>query len=334
MQIRYSPSGALAGSGSVSVRINARHDHRRSENMDKNEEIDVSEFEVRKWLGQLGIPESETHYIGQKGNDGPPDFEVKYGGETVAIEVMLFNYDDGWGTAEEERFRRRLERMLREAGGDQAKGHGVAWYYQYSPGAPLPPIDDKTDSILKRRVEGAVAVVKENGIGEFQIDPDHKEVGDDGIVLHAFPLPLPGDFAVGSWGTNIGEIVEEGRPKERIKEIVQKKSAKVRKAKERRWRAKDYDNWWLVLVDRTNGMAGQFLGSEGKEALKKDVQDHRDIDVWNKIVLLNPFWNADTETNDTRLRFWPLWEDPSHPALPSPPQPMSPSMVIRPEASR
>ena len=69
-----------------------RHWCRRVEHVDSEQ--------VVVWFRQIGA--TDLRFVGDKGEQGPPDWEIRYKGNTIAVEVTLLRDEtEGWPRATE-----------------------------------------------------------------------------------------------------------------------------------------------------------------------------------------------------------------------------------------
>ena len=71
-----------------------------------------SETSAEQWLRRIGA--TAIRFLGDKREDGPPDYVIEYAGEEVAVEVMLVHHHDGWGNEKEIAFGRKLHDFISE----------------------------------------------------------------------------------------------------------------------------------------------------------------------------------------------------------------------------
>ena len=206
-----------------------------SKNCPKDSEITIGE-----WLDQIGATKK---FVGDDG-EGPPDWEIQYKGEMIAVEVTLMYDTGGWGRTKKGRTRENaFEREIRRLIEEVSQEGGPKWHArcEYDPRVPRPPSGD--DNAWKTRVREALRSSRLGG--EFQLLSEcrirRRGLGR-GVVLELIPASNEGSFT----GVSLDQgCMVEATLSEQLVAIMDEKAAKVREGK----RSRDYNQWWLALDD-------------------------------------------------------------------------------------
>ena len=258
-----------------------------------------SEISIGEWLDQIG---AAKQFVGSDG-EGPPDWEIQYKGDKIAVEVTLLQDTEGWGTTKEKAFERELNRLINEV----PKEVDQRWHArcEYDPTVRRPP--SRKDSAWKNRVREAL---RSPDGGEFQLLSD-RDVRDRGVVLVLDPASNEGSFA--------GVSVDEGCAvvatlTERIVARVREKVNKIRKSN----KARSYSQWWLVFDDEILIAPRTILLKDETYRIEASIQEYRDALQFSKIVLVSRYQTAQLPVKRDKW-FYAPWEDPRHPSLPESP---------------
>ena len=259
-----------------------------------------SEITTGVWLDQIGAAKK---YIGCDG-PGPPDYEILYEQDTIAVESTLLCDLQGWGMTKEIAFQESLRCLIGEVsaeGADMPKWHASC---EYDPRVSGPP--KRGDVELTRRVRDAL---RNPAGGQFQLLPD-EDVRGRGIVLELVPASNRGGFS----GVSVdeGAIVAETLS-DRLVATVKTKAERVRKGP----RSGKYTQWWLVVDDAVLRAPIGALTLQERNEIDTRVRESDRISTWNKVVMLG---GSRTGPDRTPVHsFYAPWEDPRNPPLPKSP---------------
>ncbi len=258
-----------------------------------------SEITIGEWLDQIGL-DSAKRFVGRDG-EGPPDYEIRYRGNTIAVEATLMHDPGGWGKTKEIAFGRALKRLIQDVSpedGDAWRWHSIC---EYDPRVPKPP--NKSDDAWKKRVRDAVRSSPAGG--EFQLLPEN-DVPGRGVVLTLMPSSNQGGFA----GVSVDEgCIVAGTLSERLASIVRDKADKVRKGK----RSGKYAQWWLVVDDKVLMAPFETLTPQERTEVRTRVRTCDGITAWSKVILVSRF-HAGRDRGQGKW-FYASWEDPRYPSL-------------------
>ena len=259
-----------------------------------------SEITTGVWLDQIG---AAKEYIGCDG-PGPPDYEIRYEEDTIAVESTLLCDLQGWGMTKEIAFEESLRCLIGEVsaeGADMPRWHASC---EYDPRVSGPP--KRGDVELTIRVRDAL---RNPAGGDFQLLPD-EDVRGRGIVLELVPASNRGGFS----GVSVAEgaIVAETLS-DRLVATVKTKAGRVRKGP----RSGKYTQWWLVVDDAVLRAPIGTLTPQERDQIDTRVRESDGISTWSKVVLLG----GSRAGPDRALSylFYAPWEDARNPPLPGSP---------------
>ena len=258
-----------------------------------------SEISIGEWLDQIG---ATKQFVGSDG-EGPPDWEIQYKGDTIAVEVTLLHDTEGWGTTRERAFEHELGRLIKEA----SKEGKQRWdaRCEYDPRVPRPP--SKENCAWKERVRDAL---RSSSGGEFQLLPEG-DMSGRGVVLELDPASNEGSFA----GVSVDEgCAVEAALTKRIVALVKEKVKKIRKSE----KAGCYRQWWLVFDDEILIAPIAVLSADEMSRIKASVRECQDTVQLSKIVMVSRFQFTPPSVKQDKW-FYAPWEDPRHPPLPPSP---------------
>ena len=255
-----------------------------------------SEISIGEWLDQIG---AAKQFVGSYG-EGPPDWEIQYKGDKIAVEVTLLQDTEGWGTTREKAFERELIRLIKEV----PKEVNQRWHArcEYDPTVRRPP--SRKDSAWKNRVREAL---RSPDGGEFQL-LSAGDVCGRGVVLVLYPAGNDGSFA-GAFGDEGCAV--EATLTERIVACVRGKVKKIRKSE----KAGCYRQWWLVFDDDILIAPKTILLEDETRRIEACIQECQDALQLSKIVLVSRYQTAQPHAKQDKW-FYALREDPRHPPLP------------------
>lgn len=288
-----------------------------------------SETSAEQWLRQIGA--TSIRFLGDKREDGPPDYVIEYAGEEVAVEVTLVQHNDGWGNEKEIAFGRKLHDFISEVLRDESAPRWCVLQVEYDKRQQGPPETGKEHAWWKERLKTTLlSDVPAGTEREVQLMHPARRQGR-GISLRLIRAGNEGGMAL-RCSDALDVTTDEGHvlvPSliEEITEAIRDKTLKLAKAKKRHSRAARYDRWWLVLDDdvliapRAVLMPGER--AEIEEAIRLSNQEG----TWSKVVLVSRRHHAgDTECppDAEALRerpkwYWPMWEAAEHAPLPRSP---------------
>lgn len=259
-----------------------------------------SECPIGQWLEQIGA--TDIRYVGDRNE--PPDFEIAYSGERVAVEVARLPLAAGWKKDVEIAFERELEQLIEEVVGYPGSPRWHSWCeYDSRDRCPSRP---EAEAWKQRARE---ALLTEGPGGEFQLLPQERLVGR-GIVLGLLPAGNQGSFIGVS--EDEGYMIESAL-EDQLSRWIDKKSAKVRKVN----RTNEHCRWWLVFDDEIVVAPAGVLG-RSQEEIQSRVRCRIDKELWSKVVLVSRFQSEQPPPKQPKW-FWRLWENPQSPALPDSP---------------
>lgn len=263
-----------------------------------------SEITIEEWLDQIGATKK---FVGSDG-EGPPDYEIQYKGETIAVEVTLLHDTGGWGRTKEKAFEGEIKHLIEEV----SQEGGQRWHALcgYDPRVPRPP--SVKDDAWKTRVRKALRSSRSGD--EFQLLSEccirRRGLGR-GVVLELISASNEGSFMGVSLdqGCMVGATLSE-----QLVSIVAEKAVKVRKGK----RSGNYNQWWLIFDDEVL-MAPFAILTEERTEIDTKVRECDGRQQWSKIVIVSRF---QTKCDGSQEKwFHAPWEDPWHPSLPESPSP-------------
>ena len=260
---------------------------------------------IGEWLDQIGATKK---FVGSDG-EGPPDYEIQYKGESIAVEVTLLHDTGGWEREKEIAFERELRCLIEEV----SQEGGPRWHArcEYDSRVSGPP--SANDDAWKTRVRKVLRSSCSGG--EFQLLSEcsirRRGLGR-GVMLGLIPASNEGSFTGVSSdkGYLVGTTLSE-----RLVSIVDEKATKVRKGN----RSRTYNQWWLVLDDEVLIAPFAILTAEERTEIGTRVRECDGRQQWSKIVMVSRF---QTRSDGSQEKwFYALWEDPRHPLLPESPSP-------------
>ena len=271
---------------------------------------DDSEIMIGEWLDQIG---ASKKFVGSDG-EGPPDWEIQYKGEMIAVETTLMYDTGGWGSTKKGRTREHaFERELRRLIEEVSQEGGSKWHAlcEYDLRVPRPPSGD--DDAWKTRVREALRSSRLGG--EFQLLSEcfirRRGLGR-GVVLELIPASNEGSFT----GVSLDQgFMVEATLSEQLVSIMDEKAAKVRKGK----RSRNYNQWWLALDDEVLKAPFAILNAGERTEIDTRVRECDVRQQWSKIVMVSRFQTRCDEGQ--KKWFYAPWEDPRHPPLPESPSP-------------
>lgn len=275
--------------------------------MTSRQKLNESEAACKEWLKQIGA--IDILFVGDQ--QGPPDFEAKYGNELIAIEVTRIQEAVGWPSAVERAFERQLKNIVEQV---TRSTRSPAWHSRctYDPRESRPPKEH--DSDWKDQV--CKALLRSSTGGTLQLLPE-KKIKGRGVRFKFCPASDEGSFS----GVQVDEaIFPAAELCSSISRIIPEKTRKVRKGE----RLSLYKNWWLVLGDEICIVPTSILGDYAIQDIKRETRTSTGIEQWQKIILLTRYQIhmnrvADPISSESPKHFLALWEDPLHPPLPPSP---------------
>lgn len=259
-----------------------------------------SEKSIGEWLDQIG---ATKRFVGRDG-EGPPDWEIRYRGDKIGVEVTLLQDSKGWGKTGEKGFERELGRLIEE----ESKESGQNWHArcEYDRREPRPP--SKKDGAWKERVRDALG---SSSGGEFQLSAE-EDMRGRGVVLELDPASNEGSFAGVSVDDGCGV---EAALTEQMVARVNEKERKIRKSE----RARCYRLWWLVFDDEiVIAPIATILNAGERRRIEGRVEECQETAQLSKVVLVSRFQFTPPPLKQDKWFYVP-WEDPRHPPLPPSP---------------
>ena len=264
-----------------------------------------SEITVGEWLDQIGATQK---FVGSDG-EGPPDYEIRYKGKLIAVEVTLLHDTGGWEREKEIAFERELRCLIEEV----SQEGGPRWHArcEYDSRVSGPP--SASNDAWKTRARKAL--LSSGSGGEFQLlseDSIRRRGLGRGVMLGLIPASNEGSFTGVSSdkGCLVGPTLSE-----RLVSIVDEKATKVQKGK----RSRNYNQWWLILDDEVLIAPFAILTAKERTEIDTRVRECDGRQQWNKIVMVSRF---QTRCDGSQEKwFYAPWEDPRHPSLPESPSP-------------
>ena len=258
-----------------------------------------SELTIEEWLEEIGA--TDICFVG--GGEGPPDFLVRYRGELVAVEATRLQSSDGWREDRRRAFERQLGNLIAEVYGKRAdtpKWHARCEYDPREPGPPGQHCKEWQEAV-RQALES-----KEHG-PRIELVPRHKRRGR-GVTLELCAASNEGSFA--------GVEVDQGsfvsaELADQLSAVVSEKTGKVQSGN----RARNYERWWLVLDDKILMVGMEVLQPAERSNIKTEVRQATGREQWSKIIIVSRSHGVSANTREAK-KFFPLWEDPEHPALP------------------
>ena len=259
-----------------------------------------SECPVLEWLEQIGA--TNICYVGDRNE--PPDFEITYSEELVAVEVARLLPAIGWDKKIELAFERELKNLIEEVAKHPSNPRWHSWC-QYD-------LRDRCPSLAQAKVwkeRARKALLTRGPGGEFQLLSERQLVGR-GIVLELHPAGNEGGF--NGVSQDEGFMIEDTLV-DQVVGWIDKKSTKVRKVRSNR----EDRHWWLIFDDEIVVAPVGLLG-DSREKIEHGVRDSIDSELWSKVVLVSRF-QLERPPPKRPKWFWPLWENPQCAELPDSP---------------
>ena len=260
-----------------------------------------SEVPIQQWLEQIGA--TDIRYVGNRNE--PPDFEITFAEERVAVEVARLLPATGWDKTTETAFENELRQLIEEIGKDPNNPRWHSWC-QYDSRDRCP--SRSKSKAWKERARQALRTAGAGG--EFQLLEPEKLNGR-GIVLELQPAGNQGSF--GGVSEDEGYMIER-TALDQLLSWIDKKSCKVRKIE----RLSGSRLWWLVFDDEIIVAPARNL-KESQKTIGSAVRDQIDKRLWNKVVLVSRFQLEKPPPIQPKW-FWPLWENSQFSRLPDSPR--------------
>lgn len=258
-----------------------------------------SELTIEEWLEEIGA--TDICFVG--GGEGPPDFLVRYAGELVAVEATRLQSSDGWREDRRCAFERQLGNLIAEVYGKRADTPRWHARCEYDPREPGPPGQHckEWQEVVRQALESKGQRVRVHLVSR------RKRKGR-GVRLKLYAASKEGSFT----GVEVdrGSIVA-AELADRIPVVVSEKTGKVQSGP----RARNYERWWLVLDDEILMVGMEVLQPAERSNIKTEVRRATGREQWSKIIIVSRFHGVSASTREPK-KFFPLWEDPEHPALP------------------
>ena len=297
--------------------------------MDSCNQPKESERTAEQWLRQIGA--KNIQFLGDKREDGPPDYVIEYASEKIAVEVTLLHHNDGWGNRDEIAFGRKLHDFIAGVLEDENAPRWHVLQAEYDPREHKPPKTRKEHVWWKERLKTTLlSDVPPGTCLEVQLmRPEARQgrgislglirAGNEGGPVLRRPGALDVTTDEGCW---LGASLIE-----RMTEAVRDKSRKVANARGRGSRAARYGRWWLVLDDEVMIAPNSILEADERRGVEETIRYVNRDGTWSKVVLVSRFQPAgdlcgapDLETLQEQPKwYWPVWEAAEHPPLPPSP---------------
>lgn len=265
-------------------------------------ERDEKHFE--RWLSQIGA--ENIDHVGEDKEEGPPDFFCDYRGRRIAVEVTIMT--PGFIKREKASGMFSLEKRLKSAVEKMNSDETTPNYHvsvEYDTKEDVPP----KDGYLERKLEEAFLDNNPISRKKVQLIPKEKRIGR-GIVAYLIRASNQGSF--GDLHSDKGYILES-KLIERIAYCVKDKSDKVIKSVYKGQRMKDYPIRWLVLDDETLHIPKEYLPSDERKSIEREIRRFDGIDQWSKVILVRKLLDP---SNERPWWFWAIYENPNHDLLP------------------
>lgn len=288
-----------------------------------------SETSAEQWLRQIGA--TSIRFLGDKREDGPPDYVIEYAGEEVAVEVTLVQHNDGWGNEKEIAFGRKLHDFISEVLRDENAPRWHALQVEYDEDEQGPPKTGKEHAWWEKRLKTELlSDVPAGTEREVQLMHPARRQGR-GISLRLIRAGNEGGMALRQSGvlditTDAGCLLQPTLT-EAVSKAVCDKTRKVERARKQGSRAARYDRWWLVLDDDVMIVPSAILMPEERRDVEDAIRLSNQEGTWSKVVLVSRRHHAgDTECppDAEALRerpkwYWPMWEAAEDAPLPRSP---------------
>lgn len=258
--------------------------------------MNESEATCKDWLTQIGA--TNISFVGNQ--LGPPDFEVTYRDELIAVEVTRTKELINWPQKYEYAFANRLKSYIAKITNETRncpRWHAFCEYDPRETGLP-----ERNDQYWREQVRNAVQ--QRGHGGGFQLLPKSKIKGR-GVKLRLYPATDEGSFTGVCRDEAIFVASELGKC---IPEDIRRKTKIVKE----RSQSESYTKWWLILSDEIFISYSKGLGADSIHHIRQATRRSKGIGQWSKVVLLTRHVDPSTRP----VAFIPLWEDPLHDPLP------------------
>ena len=275
-----------------------------------------SEHVVGAWLRQIGATDRRPvgkKRKGEKQTQGPPDWLVNYGGETIAVEVTLVRDNkDGWPRDMEMAVEKKLCELVEQASLEH--GSPLAWQVvcEYAPELPAEMMgtgtwEQRALGILRRAASAAPILLE-----ELMLPKDRIRDHGWGVGLCVIAGPAAENSGLVQVSNGRGHLVGTAMV-ENASAAIELKTKKVRNSRARGESSQLYDKWWLVLDDELL-MVPDLQDDEWK-GIDSEIRRCPGIDTWSKVVLVSRFQPVHT-TQPMNRWYHAFSGDTTHPPLP------------------
>ena len=273
-----------------------------------------SEQVVPNWFRQIGA--TNPRFVGDKGKQGPPDWVIRYEGNTIAVEVTLLRDEqNGWPRAVEMGIEDKLCELVEQV--SREHGSPLAWqvWCEYAPEQPRRTMragkwKNRALGILRSAASAAPVLRTDRLLAEEKT----RDYGW-GVFLEVIAAPAKQNSGLVQVSIGQGDLVNKAVI-ENASSAIERKVKKLRDSIARGERSQLYENWWLVFDDEL--VMVPILEDDEWKSIDQEIQGCPGIDAWSKVVLVNRFQPGDT-TRPTNKWYHAFWEDPGHAPLPPSP---------------
>lgn len=273
-----------------------------------------SEQVVPNWFRQIGA--TDPRFVGDKGKQGPPDWVIRYEGNTIAVEVTLLRDEqNGWPRAVEMGIEDKLCELVEKV--SREHDSPLAWqvWCEYAPEQPRRTMragkwENMALGILRSAASAAPVLRTDRLLAEEKT----RDYGW-GVFLEVLAAPAKENSGLVQVSIGQGQLVNKAVI-ENASSAIDHKVKKLRDSIARGERSQSYENWWLVFDDEL--VMVPILEDDEWQSIDEEIRGCPGIDAWSKVVLVNRFQPADT-TRPTNKWYHAFWEDPGHAPLPPSP---------------
>jgi hypothetical protein len=273
-----------------------------------------SEQVVRNWFRQIGA--TDPRFVGDKGEQGPPDWVIRYEGNTIAVEVRLLRDEqNGWPRHVEMGIEDKLCKLVEQV--SREHGSPLAWqvWCEYAPEQPRRTMKaSKWENRALRILRSAASAAPVPRTDRLLAKEKTRDYGW-GVFLEVIAAPAKQNSGLVQVSVGQGHLVNKSVI-ENASSAIDHKAKKLRGSIDRGERSRLYDNWWLVFDDEL--VRVPILEDDEWKSIHQEIRGCLGIEAWSKVVLVNRFQPRDT-TRPTNKWYHALWEDPGHAPLPPSP---------------
>ena len=273
-----------------------------------------SEQVVLNWFQQIGA--TDPCFVGDKGKQGPPDWVVRYAGNTISVEVTLLRDEqNGWPRAVEMGIEDKLCELVEKV--SREHGSPLAWqvWCEYAPEQPRRTVRaDRWESRALGILRNAASAGPVSRTERLLAEEKTRDYGW-GVFLEVIAAPAKQNSGLVQVSIGQGHLVNKSVI-ENASSAIDHKVKKLRDSIARSERSQLYDNWWLVFDDEL--VMVPILEDDEWKSIDQEIERCPGIEAWSKVVLVNRFQPRAT-TRPTNKWYHAFWEDPDHAPLPPSP---------------